>query len=472
MSDSLSALRRSRKMRRVREQTINTQISGNSSRLESVEDDKSSNYTSDNKHNSQIEDLSGTNVEDRDILEGNKLIEALFQASKKSNLLTSPSSEHKTASSSTKGLLLRRYQHVQSSHDDFDELSETRKPNFFHSIEGSSMESFHRTSITKTSVASKDEKLPDRSNPSFSMARKYESSHEMTREIENEYLLRLTEKVLKKKKGAQNSTRPNATPPKSHISSLESTNHSYEPHSNLQKPNNSQRTSEETENDFLIRLTREKLGFRENSSKQSKKHSKQGINILKTEHDQKLKVRNPITVISNQQSHFSTINRLEQFQPCNEVFSKNNKMSIEDLWEDLSSEDEATVNPNSPKKTKLQGKKHCTKFLKKPSKVNEATIDVFSSHEEESDEEKIIALEQKLKPDIENPKLGPPSALEPLVLSDVYSVPASINRYLQDYQREGVSFLFSHINQKRGAILGDHMGLGKTGKFINILFSH
>ena len=41
-------------------------------------------------------------------------------------------------------------------------------------------------------------------------------------------------------------------------------------------------------------------------------------------------------------------------------------------------------------------------------------------------------------------------------------VPATINRYLRDYQREGVRFLYQHFIKNEGAILGDDMGLGKT----------
>ncbi|CAI9736070.1 DNA excision repair protein ERCC-6-like 2 isoform X1 [Octopus vulgaris] len=48
----------------------------------------------------------------------------------------------------------------------------------------------------------------------------------------------------------------------------------------------------------------------------------------------------------------------------------------------------------------------------------------------------------------------------------VYEIPASINQYLRTYQREGVSFLLSHYQNNRGAILGDDMGLGKTVQVI------
>ncbi|XP_060073499.1 DNA excision repair protein ERCC-6-like 2 [Ylistrum balloti] len=48
-------------------------------------------------------------------------------------------------------------------------------------------------------------------------------------------------------------------------------------------------------------------------------------------------------------------------------------------------------------------------------------------------------------------------------------VPATINRYLRDYQRDGIKFLYSHYRQDRGAILGDDMGLGKTVQVIGLL---
>nr|KAG5713963.1 hypothetical protein BaRGS_020291 [Batillaria attramentaria] len=48
-------------------------------------------------------------------------------------------------------------------------------------------------------------------------------------------------------------------------------------------------------------------------------------------------------------------------------------------------------------------------------------------------------------------------------------VPASLNQYLRDYQREGIRFLYSHYIEGRGAILGDDMGLGKTVQVIGFL---
>ena len=41
-------------------------------------------------------------------------------------------------------------------------------------------------------------------------------------------------------------------------------------------------------------------------------------------------------------------------------------------------------------------------------------------------------------------------------------VPASINKFLRSYQRDGIRFLFRQYAQNRGGILADDMGLGKT----------
>ena len=48
-----------------------------------------------------------------------------------------------------------------------------------------------------------------------------------------------------------------------------------------------------------------------------------------------------------------------------------------------------------------------------------------------------------------------------------------MNRYLRDYQRDGVRFLYQHYSENTGAILGDDMGLGKTVQvvFISLLFN-
>ncbi|XP_043103741.1 DNA excision repair protein ERCC-6-like 2 [Puntigrus tetrazona] len=64
----------------------------------------------------------------------------------------------------------------------------------------------------------------------------------------------------------------------------------------------------------------------------------------------------------------------------------------------------------------------------------------------------------------------PPGPPEPFLLSgsDV-TVPYTINRYLRDYQREGIKFIYHNYAKSRGCILGDDMGLGKTVQVIGFL---
>ncbi|TSL10194.1 DNA excision repair protein ERCC-6-like 2 [Bagarius yarrelli] len=62
-----------------------------------------------------------------------------------------------------------------------------------------------------------------------------------------------------------------------------------------------------------------------------------------------------------------------------------------------------------------------------------------------------------------------PGASEPFVLSGSVQVPYTINRYLRDYQREGVKFIYESYSKSRGCILGDDMGLGKTIQVISCL---
>ena len=57
----------------------------------------------------------------------------------------------------------------------------------------------------------------------------------------------------------------------------------------------------------------------------------------------------------------------------------------------------------------------------------------------------------------------------PLQLGNGYAVPATVNRFLREYQREGVRFFFRSFCEKRGALLGDDMGLGKTIQVIAFL---
>ncbi|KAI7797376.1 putative DNA excision repair protein ERCC-6-like 2 [Triplophysa rosa] len=64
----------------------------------------------------------------------------------------------------------------------------------------------------------------------------------------------------------------------------------------------------------------------------------------------------------------------------------------------------------------------------------------------------------------------PPGPSEPFLVSgsDV-KVPYTINRYLRDYQRDGIKFIYYNYAKSRGCILGDDMGLGKTVQVIGFL---
>ncbi|OEU22565.1 SNF2_N-domain-containing protein, partial [Fragilariopsis cylindrus CCMP1102] len=66
--------------------------------------------------------------------------------------------------------------------------------------------------------------------------------------------------------------------------------------------------------------------------------------------------------------------------------------------------------------------------------------------------------------------------MEPLLLTidqteegQVLQVPASLNRYLIPFQKEGIKFLYECLSRKSGAILGDEMGCGKTVQIIGLL---
>ncbi|KAF5329238.1 hypothetical protein D9619_009039 [Psilocybe cf. subviscida] len=80
----------------------------------------------------------------------------------------------------------------------------------------------------------------------------------------------------------------------------------------------------------------------------------------------------------------------------------------------------------------------------------------------------------------ENPDLGPKPGFplrpgqvveEPMMLGAKLGikVPAAINTYLRDYQRDGVQFLYRQYEKNLGGLLGDDMGLGKTIQIISFL---
>ncbi|XP_037634320.1 DNA excision repair protein ERCC-6-like 2 isoform X2 [Sebastes umbrosus] len=118
---------------------------------------------------------------------------------------------------------------------------------------------------------------------------------------------------------------------------------------------------------------------------------------------------------------------------------------------------------------------------------NDTAWVVFTDHnkdaeeeEEEEEEEEAVPVSKLMRPGsnhfTQEKPLFPSSVTDarlcvPLELSDVDGdrVPYTINRYLRDYQREGIRFIYNNYIRSRGCILGDDMGLGKTVQVIGFL---
>ncbi|XP_057299784.1 DNA excision repair protein ERCC-6-like 2 isoform X1 [Hydractinia symbiolongicarpus] len=117
-------------------------------------------------------------------------------------------------------------------------------------------------------------------------------------------------------------------------------------------------------------------------------------------------------------------------------------------YADSSDEDE---NGNGFKRYKLfKLKKQAVKRVKSPRKQN--TI-------KDADE---FAVQ---KPSL---TVEPTSPKTTFILDGDFMVPASINQYLREYQRDGVMFLWQHFKENNGCILADDMGLGKTIQVISL----
>ncbi|KAJ7778517.1 P-loop containing nucleoside triphosphate hydrolase protein [Mycena metata] len=94
----------------------------------------------------------------------------------------------------------------------------------------------------------------------------------------------------------------------------------------------------------------------------------------------------------------------------------------------------------------------------------------------ETDPDSDFELPVKLIPKEDRPRPGfallpDQKPLGPMVLDakQGIQVPAAINTYLRDYQREGVKFFWERYNENRGGLLGDDMGKGKTIQVISFL---
>lgn len=113
------------------------------------------------------------------------------------------------------------------------------------------------------------------------------------------------------------------------------------------------------------------------------------------------------------------------------------------------------------------------------SPTKKSLIDELEDANNEDEERKANRIKQH--PHFANPTFGPFDNT-PLVLKNLeaaedendsggqhHQVPASLARYLPDFQREGVGFLYNAIINGKGAILGDDMGLGKTVQVISVI---
>ena len=168
---------------------------------------------------------------------------------------------------------------------------------------------------------------------------------------------------------------------------------------------------------------------------------------------------NPIALMKNSTRAIAT----RENSPC-----PNDKEST-NLWSD-SEPDEDDEIEEVPKRRSNVGLKKKRKFkqnrnfLPRKKSTTGRVYDDCSSDEEGGvptiveDQE---TQKSALKPELENPHFGP-FALEPLILKaengeQEHAVPPALNRYLADFQKEGVRFLHKCLTSKTGAILGDEM---------------
>lgn len=164
-----------------------------------------------------------------------------------------------------------------------------------------------------------------------------------------------------------------------------------------------------------------------------------------------------------------------------------------DIWSDsddsqgnIRREDVNVSTSAFPKQSKERRSTNSSSFTTQlPSATREMETkvsDVDIEEAEDLDDESVMA---ELKPNFENPRFDV-GKFEPFVLScsmshedqvadfnqndvKVHQVPASISRYIQTYQKEGIEFMYQSVIRGKGCILGHDMGLGKTIQLIALL---
>eukprot|EP00522_Entomoneis_paludosa_P011126 CAMPEP_0172442048 /NCGR_PEP_ID=MMETSP1065-20121228/2519_1 /TAXON_ID=265537 /ORGANISM="Amphiprora paludosa, Strain CCMP125" /LENGTH=1289 /DNA_ID=CAMNT_0013191709 /DNA_START=35 /DNA_END=3904 /DNA_ORIENTATION=+ len=143
---------------------------------------------------------------------------------------------------------------------------------------------------------------------------------------------------------------------------------------------------------------------------------------------------------------------------------------VDQMWADpIASEEEDEKSSSGKRKAKKSRKSSDQGGRERNYSMNcpLAGLDLEANSGKNDDE-----IRAERKPNMTHPQFS--GADEPLVLEmdqridnscdagHQYEVPASMARYLGEYQKRGVEFLFQSISMHKGAILGDDMGLGKT----------
>jgi SNF2 family DNA or RNA helicase len=160
----------------------------------------------------------------------------------------------------------------------------------------------------------------------------------------------------------------------------------------------------------------------------------------------------------------------------------------ESLWSDSDQSDiekVATERSTNAAKTDMNDGSNngATRRGTKRRQVKTLISQVESDEEEPFDSDETLL--QDLKPNFENPTFDV-GELEPFVLDrlvydndelgqeneeevQTHQIPASIARYIQPYQKEGIEFMYQSVIRRKGCILGHDMGLGKTVQLIALL---
>ena len=193
---------------------------------------------------------------------------------------------------------------------------------------------------------------------------------------------------------------------------------------------------------------------------------------VESRHKRAYTSRNPLALHKNIKENITPLSKIKGRQDISQNL-RNNGVAEDTLWVDsdqgTSSHSELMSLPGSPcnkekeKSNQTNGLQMKSKANLTPSSRETKNRASLTSRQDRGRSEEVI-LEIECRPEFQNPKLGPPSAFVPLILvhsQGEHHVPASINRYLKDYQRAGIRFIHNRIAAGKGCILGDDMGMSQ-----------